>query len=263
MNALRITLCDIRRIIKDKQAVIWLIIMPIGIIAMFGSFAANPRNQNTWVPVVNLDKHELSTIFIDQLESEGYFVDIRAATDEVNVKYWSRAIILPATFSQDLLAGEPVDIAFTKGKQYSDHTLSAQARLAQSIVKFTGAMIHVDPITHGWNEETKENLQKELAKPQKVTVKTIEHSALRPPPIGYAFSLPGYLIMFVLMNSIMYGGITLAEERAQKQFTRLSAAPVHTGGDIHRKSVRAVGGSISSIFNHSCIRLFRFWDYLG
>ena len=52
------------------------------------------------------------------------------------------------------------------------------------------------------------------------------HDSLRPPPSGFAFTLPAYFVMFGMMMTIMYGGISLVNERADKRLNRLAAMPV-------------------------------------
>lgn len=227
MNILRIAFCDMRRVLKDRQILFWWLVMPLGFVFLFGSIAGNPMQQQAWIPVVNLDTHDLSRIFCEQLKAEGFSVDIRAATDEVYTPSWPRAVILPATFSADILSGTQTGFTFLKGQGNMEQTLTAQARVLYTIVKFTGAMAAADVIHQEWNEAAKEKLLAELNKPQLLSVETPSHPSLRPPPSGMAFTFPAYLIMFVLMNTIMFGGITLANERAQKQLIRLMAAPVN------------------------------------
>ncbi len=225
MNILRIALCDMRRVLKDRQILFWWVAMPLGFAFLFGAMAGQRGPREAWIPVVNLDQHELSRIFCEQLRGEGYGVDIRPATDEVNAPALPRAVILPATFSADILSGTQATFTFLQGRGNMEQTLSAQARVLHTIVKFTGAMASADLIHREWNEDAKKKLLAELNKPQRLTVETPSHPSLRPPPAGMAFTFPAYLIMFVLVNTLMFGGVTLANERAQKQLIRLMAAP--------------------------------------
>jgi len=227
MNILRIALNDLRRMFKDKMLIFWWLIMPLGFVYMFALLMGGERKNTTWLPIFNHDKHELSTLFIDQLKADGYNIDLRKKMHEENhVQYWSRAIIIPATFSESILKGETAQFEFVKGKGNAENTLSAQARLIFNLVKFNGALATVDVINNRWTNLTRDKFVEELNKPQQLSVKNMQHNALRPPPVGFALTLPGYLVMFVLMISIMYGGVTLAIERRYKQLTRLIAAPV-------------------------------------
>jgi len=228
MNILRIALCDLRRLFKDPMVFFWWLAMPLGFIFLFGSFTGNYTNRKVWLPVVNLDKQELSHIFVEQLKSEKFAVDIRPATDEMNTRYWSRAVILPATFSTDLLAGKQVRFSFLKHSHDDDRegTLAVQARVIHTLVKFIGAAAAVDVINQGWTQNTRQAFLNELAKPQQLRIETAAHTTLRPPPVGFAFSLPSYLVMFLFINTIMSGGITLVADRKGRQLMRLLSTPV-------------------------------------
>ncbi|MGC9327196.1 MAG: ABC transporter permease [Candidatus Hinthialibacter sp.] len=227
MNILRIAWWDLRRMLKDKMAVFWWLLMPLMFIYFFAKMMNSPQQVNTWIPIFNYDEHELSQIFIEQLKKEGFSIDVRKPGDEPYLQGWSRALIIPATFSADLLKGSRVHVSFLKGEGNSQNTLSAQTRVLRNVIQFTGALASVDVVNNRWTKLTRENFLNELNKPLQLQAVNRRRPALRPPPYGFALSLPGYLVMFVLMVSIMYGGITLTEERSKKQLVRIIAAPLH------------------------------------
>lgn len=230
MNFLRIALCDLRRMLSDRYLIFFWLVMPLGFAYMFGILFGNlGGNQNTWMPVVNLDGHELSWIFVEQMRGEGYGVDVRAATDELHVRDLPRTVIIPAAFSANILAGTNANLIFTAGRGGgTEQNMDAQARLIHTIAKFTGAAADVDLIDSGWNDESREKFKQSLAGAPRLTVEKQSHASLRPPPKGLSLSLPQFLVMFSLMNSVMYGGISLLLERQSKQLSRLVAAPVST-----------------------------------
>lgn len=226
MNVLRIALNDVRVVLKDRMVLLWWLAMPLAFVFMFSFMAGDRTQDGTWLPVVKLDEHELTDIFIDQLRAEKYWIEVKPAADEPAVRDWVRALVIPATFSSDILAGRRVDLSLTKGQGSPEKLLAAQTLLVRALIRFNGAVAAVDLIERGWSEETKQDLLAELAKPSQLTVATEQHFSLRPPPSGFAFTLPSYLVMFVMMMTVMYGGITLVYERSQKRISRLVAAPV-------------------------------------
>jgi ABC-2 type transport system permease protein len=227
MNWLRIATCDLRRIFKDKQIFLWWIIMPLGFAYLFGSVFGDKGPYRTWLPIFNFDQHELSQMFIEELKDPDFNIDIRSATDEHYIPMWSRAVIIPVTFSTTILAGEPAKFTFTQGKGGQDQNLAVQAKLVHTITRFTGAIAQVDIMRQEWSNETKEQLLASLHDEQLLSVEKANHFSLRPPPSGFGFTLPAYIIMFLLMNAIMYGGISLTNERKFKQLIRLNVAPLH------------------------------------
>ena len=217
---------DIRVVLKDRMVVVWWLAMPLAFVFMF-SFMVRDRTQDgTWLPVVRLDDHELADLFIEQLEAEKFWVEVEPADQEYRVKEWSRTVVIPATFSDDILAGRRVDLSLAKGQGGAEQFLAAQTLLVRALIRFNAAIAAVDLIERGWSEEAKTDLVAELDKMPVLAVESARHFSLRPPPSGFAFTLPAYLVMFTMMMTIMYGGITLVYERSQKRISRLVAAPV-------------------------------------
>lgn len=223
----RIALYDLKRMLKDKMFLFWTLIMPLGFIFFFAQIMKNPQKVNTWIPVFNYDGHELSQLFVEQLKEEGYNVVNHPLEEEKYIKNWSRALIIPATFSADLLRGTRVHVSIVKGEGNSENILSLHTRVLRTVIHFTGALMSVDVVKNRWTKLTREKFLEELSRPMQVDVVNQKHPALRPPPYGFALTLPGYLVMFVMMNGIMFGGITLAEDRTNRQLVRLIAAPLH------------------------------------
>ena len=226
MNVLRIALNDVRVVLKDRMVVVWWLAMPLAFVFMFSFMVRDRTQDSTWLPVVQLDDHDLADIFIEQLRAEKYYVEVKPAGDVNQVGNWSRALVIPATFSERILAGKRVDLSLTKGQGSPEKLLAAQALLVRALIRFNAAIAAVDLIERGWSDEAKNDLLAELARPPQLSVENKQHFSLRPPPSGFAFTLPAYLVMFTMMMTVMYGGITLAQERAEKRMSRLVAAPV-------------------------------------
>ena len=226
MNWLRIAVCDTRRVLKDKSVIIWWLIMPVAFAYLFGMVIGRP-DQRIWLPVVNLDNHELSKVFIEQLKTPDFSVSIHPAMEE-NIKKWGNAIILPATFSTAILAGQKVKCSIVQGYNSNpEKVLAVQSDLVRAITKLSASMASVDSLHKEWNENSKNELLQELKKTPLLSAEKGNHPYLRPPPSGRAYTLPTYLIMFVLINAIMFGGITLTYERQFKQLIRLQVSPLH------------------------------------
>jgi ABC-2 type transport system permease protein len=226
VNVLRIALNDIRVVLKDRMVLVWWLAMPLAFVFMFSFMVRDQTQDGTWLPVIKLDEHELADVFIDQLRAEKYWIEVKTADDERWVKDWSRTVIVPASFSADILAGRRVDLTLAKGKGSDEKTLAAQTLLVRALIRFNTAVAAADLIERGWSQESKNDLLAELAKPSQLSLDNKQHFSLRPPPSGFAFTLPAYLVMFTMMMTIMYGGITLVHERSGKRISRLVAAPV-------------------------------------
>jgi ABC-type multidrug transport system permease subunit len=226
MNIWRIAVNDVRVVLKDRMILVWWLAMPLAFVFMFSFIVKDQSQDATWLPVFKLDDHPLATLFVDQLRAEKYWIDEKPAEDQHWIDDWSRALIIPEHFSQDILAGRRVDLTLTHGKGKPERLLAAQTLLVRALIKFNGAVAAIDLSERGWSPETEGELEAALAKPAQLTVESRQHFSLRPPPSGFAFTLPAYMVMFLMMNTIMYGGITLIEERKNNRISRLMAAPV-------------------------------------
>ncbi len=227
MNVWRIAINDVRVVLKHRMVIVWWLAMPLAFVFLFSFMARDQTQDGTWLPVIKMDDHELADVFIDQLRAEKYFIDVKPAADVNDIRYWSRAVVVPSDFSKRILVGQRVDLTLTKGGQGSpEKNLAVQALLVRVLIRFNTAISATGLIERGWSSETKADLLAELAKPQQLSVENAQHFSLRPPPSGFAFTLPAYLVMFTMMMTVMYGGITLVHERTERRISRLAAAPV-------------------------------------
>src|SRR5215472_5255450 len=124
MNILRIVAWDLRRVGKDWMAAVWMLAMPLVMAFVFGSAMQTRGPQATWVPVINLDQHELSAIFIEQLRQEGYYIELNNPDSQADLKKnWPYGIVIPAGFGDAILKGQQVQISFVKGSAPQDKIL--------------------------------------------------------------------------------------------------------------------------------------------
>jgi len=57
------------------------------------------------------------------------------------------------------------------------------------------------------------------------------HAGRRPIPTGFNLSLPGVMVMYLMMNLLIFGGVTMAWERRSGVLRRIAVHPV-TQGEI-------------------------------
>ncbi len=227
MKLLRIALTDLRRVAKDRLAVLWLFAMPLIMAYVFGSAMRGGGPQATWIPVIDLDHHELAALFLDQLRTEGYWIELKNESAQAELKSkWPYGIVIPRGFGQSILEGHSVSVPLVKGNTTPERILEVQSRLLHAIVRFTTALALADVSHRPWDEASKAALKEALARPQLLTVTRQSHRTLRPPPNGFNQSLPGMLVMFVVQMILTYGGVSLVNDRIRGQLRRLLATPV-------------------------------------
>jgi ABC-2 type transport system permease protein len=227
MRLLRIALGDLKRTAKDRMAFLWLLAMPLAMAYVFGSAMRGGSPQALWIPVIDLDRHELSACFVDQLRGEGYYLELKDPNDQTELKTkWPYGVVIPRGFGEAILHGRSIKVPLVKGHGTPEQILEVQARLLQAIVRFTQGLARADVSHRPWDEASKAALREALARSQLLTLTRQSHRTLRPPPAGFSQSLPGMLVMFMIQMILTYGGISLVNDRLGGQLRRLLAAPV-------------------------------------
>jgi ABC-2 type transport system permease protein len=228
MKVLRIILGDLKRVAKDRMALMWMLAMPLIMAYVFGSAMRGGGPQSTWIPVIDQDRHELSALFVEQLREDGYYIEMMdTGTQEVLKTKWPYGVVIPHGFGEAILHGQSIKVPLVKGNGSPEKIMEVQSRLLHAIVKFTKGLAIADVSHRPWDDASRAALKEALARPQLLTMTRQSHRTLRPPPMGFNQSLPGMLVMFVLQMILTYGGVTLVNDRIGGQMRRLLAAPLH------------------------------------
>jgi ABC-2 type transport system permease protein len=229
MSLIRIAWGDLRRISKDRRAVLWALVMPLVLAFVFGHLFHYGPSPTTWIPVVDLDRSDLSGLFIRQMEGDGYWIDVRGSQDEHRLKSnWPWGVVIPAGFGESILKGQKLKITVVNARTSPQGVLDVQSRVTHAVVRFTKGLALADVSGRAWNDERKKALRQSLSRPPLLSVQRMSHRSLRPPPAGFDLSLPGFLVMLVLLVIIVGGGTILVHDRLEGQFARLVAAPMST-----------------------------------
>ena len=228
MRLIHIACGDLRRVAKDRWAVVWMLVMPLIFAFILGSAVDYGSLWRTnWIPIVDLDDSELSKLFIKQMHGEGYGP---YTMDEHNIKEdrFACILVIPRGFGQKILKGENVKITFVNRKGSPKGVLDLQLCLTHAIVRFARGLAWADATGRVGAEERKQALKESLSRASLLSVERKGHRSLRPPAVGFYLSLPGLLVMFVVFMITAYGASTLMDDRMGGQFARLVAAPVST-----------------------------------
>jgi ABC-type Na+ efflux pump permease subunit len=233
--ALTLAAIDLRLILADRGAVAWMLIMPLVFATFFGLVVgggADPTTAKVRLTVVDEDGGGLARLLIDDLATARLDVveiepDAKEATpDKV------RTLVIPAAFTSRVLAGDQVTLRLERDPDTSSEAaLAAQARITTAIARLVGRLVEAqaardtdDPVTLG----------EVLAVGQAadtVTVTSRFAGKARKPPGGFAQSIPGNTVMFVMLVALAYGAGSISAERSSGMLRRVATCPV-TGTDI-------------------------------
>jgi ABC-2 type transport system permease protein len=218
---------DLRLFMKRKSAYVWLFVMPLAFVYFMG-FAnrgpGNPYNRTPPVLVENRDTNFLSRLFLDELGAQGMWL-----LDPTNRETAARIIQIPADFTSKVLNREQSKIGFFQ----RDHAAEADAalievRLVRALIAMNGHILEAATQTNGAGSLTEEKLRAVMKSPNPVTLQA-RFAGRKPVPSGFNFSLPGNLVMYLMMNLLIFGGATVAAERRYGVIKRLMVHPVTRG----------------------------------
>lgn len=215
---------DLRVFLKDKGGYIWLFVMPLVFIYFFGvTMRGNdgePRDPRPRVSIVNGDTGYLGSMFVELLEAEGLRVSEPTERDKA-----SRKIKIPADFTQKVEAAVSVDVEFSqKADSGAEPAAMIGVRVTRAIVTLTSAIFSVvssDEQAVVTEEDLRRMLQRE-----KLVELDVSFAGRRKTPAGFEQSVPGYAVMFVLMNLLIFGGLSISSERTNGVLRRLAIHPM-------------------------------------
>jgi len=216
---------DLRLFLKRKSAYVWLFLGPLAFIYIFGSAyktSGDPSNRQPAVWLENADTNFLGRIFSDELGAQG----LRLVNPTNGA---ALGIRIPADFTRQALRGERVKVQFV----HRDVSTEADAalvklRLVRTLIGMNGHLIEAAMQPHTGQPLTEDRLRAVMAAPDRVRL-DVKFAGRNPSPAGFYFSVPSNLLMYLMMNLMLFGGAAMAAERRNGVIQRLMTHPVGRG----------------------------------
>ncbi len=215
---------DLRLFLKHKSAYVWLFAVPLAFV-YFMSFVAQgpgkPYNRTPPVLIENADTNFLGKILVDELRSQDMWV-----LDPTNRETAARIIRIPAHLTENALQLKPTKVQFLKGEESGEADAALiEVRLVRSLIAMNGHLLEVAKPTNGVANFTEAQLREAMARTNPVSLDA-KFAGRKPLPTGFNFSLPGNLVMYLMMNLLIFGGATISAERRNGVIKRLMVFPV-------------------------------------
>lgn len=214
---------DLRIMVGDKAFFFWSLVFPMLFIVLFGlvfkSSGSAPAVAE--LTVVNLDEGRWASYFLGKIESPT--VALKVVTSEP--AEYSRLVVLPPDFSARIEAGKDQALAFKKREGASVKAAArVETRLYQAIARVLGEIV-----LYGDGDLSK-FLDGHAEFRDIVQVKTrFPENTVTVVPSGFDHSIPGTTIQFIMMMVIIYGGITVMEDRKKGVLSRMLFSPLSKG----------------------------------
>lgn len=230
---------DLRLIMTDKSAVVWLFLMPVAFAAFFGlvmDAGAPASDAKARLTIVNEDDGPVARLLIEELASERLALShVEPAAKDVTPDK-VRTLVLPAGLSDAVLAGENTTLRLEQDPGASAEAgLVAQARIYSAIVSVLGRLVEAGESVGPGEPLTAEALNALSYQKDLVAIESRFAGETQVTPSGFAQSIPGNAVMFVLLVALTYGASSVSEERSGGQLRRLVTSPATRGQIIAGK----------------------------
>jgi ABC-2 type transport system permease protein len=220
---LHVAAVDLRLMVGDKVFFFWTLAFPILFIVLFGFLykSSDDAPNVAELAVVNLDQGRWGAYFIGQIETPGIAVTV---TDKEPAGY-SRLIVLPPDFSAKIEARLGQNLAFKKREGASSQAAArVETRLYQAIARTISELI-----LYGTGDLAK-FLDGHAELRDLVVVKgEFPANTVTVVPSGFDHSIPGTTIQFIMMMVLIYGGVSIMEDRKKGILGRMLFSPLSTG----------------------------------
>jgi ABC-type multidrug transport system permease subunit len=225
-SALVIGRNDLRVFLRARLSWVWLFVVPLAFVYFMG-FAnrgpGDPANPRPPVQVENHDSGLLSQVLLEELGAQGIRVVDPAQGGA------ARGLRIPPDFTERVLRHEPVRVEFfqLEGSGAGEAAL-IELRLVRAIVALNSHLIELIT-TQGEAALTNAAAWEALRARENPVRLEARFAGRQPVPTGFSFSLPGILVMYLMMNLTVFGGAALVAERRNGVLRRCRAQGLRRG----------------------------------
>lgn len=245
---------ELRLVLKEKQALVWILIMPIAFIGLFGKLmGGGDSSVKTGLAVVDQDRSFLSGALLENLRGVG-FVLRNVSPDSADLVQSIRRVVVPLGFSDSLASGNRVALRLELGKgSNNDRDMTAEVHIQKAIVRTLATLAEIDtaetrPALPVADAAFQRQFRAMSARPPVVEVISSNAGRGKAVPSGFAASAPAMLVLFMLVNTVIYSATLLTQEKQTRCLARLASQPVSRIGMLTGKLLGrlalAVGQSV-------------------
>jgi ABC-2 type transport system permease protein len=225
---------DLRLTVRDRAAFVWMLLLPLALMWMFGSMNRGGPPPKATLAVEDRDGGWLARALVRDLAGERIDpIEItpgRIAPGSKDAP--ARTLVIPPGFTANVLAGRPQKLRLeTASGARQDFSLAAEAHVVRAIVRLVGRLAEAGPPAKDDPQGVAEQRSFAVlaARPPLVTVAVSTAGGGHPVPSGFAQSVPGTLTMTVLMMTLIYGAVFLTLEKRQGMIRRQATLPLPRG----------------------------------
>ena len=214
MKVLAMAREDIRMTLRDKSSLFWIFIAPFLWVFFFGFIARaqQPSDTRIGLTVIQEGDSEASARLVTLLEAENFTVTVAGSAAEVpkGDDAPARVLTIPADFQTAILERRKIALPLrTRKNANAEATLAAQVSIHKAAIRLLAGQAFGSLPPEG----------------DAVVVKS-SWGGGRVTPTGYYQTIPGNLVMFVMLSTMTYGAALLSMERKLGLLKRLASTSV-------------------------------------
>ncbi len=251
---------DLKIVLRDRNALIMMFLVPMMIISVAGlALGGESDNIQIDVLIVDLDNDEVSRGLVEFLEEIDILnVDMEsnefAARDMVKNKEYGRLIIIPLGFTESVMTGHDTGLLIiVNPTEESFNTVVEKIVEGYASRISTNVVVVKTASAYGIPAHTEEQILE--------IVDTAEEF-VQPPPVDVIIEsttsnlvefspftqyVPGFAVMFLMFTTVQNGSISLIKEQEAGTLRRLVTAPI--------SKAEIIGGKIASTFIRGFVQL--------
>ncbi len=228
-NIITIAVHDLRLVLVDRSAVMWLVLMPMVFATFFGLVmgpGSDPSAAAARLSVVNADGGPIADLLLRELEGEGLVLVPVEPADTETLPNRIRTLVLPSGLSDAVLAGQATNLTLEVEPDASaDATLVARARIVKAIAAVLGRLVELRSVLPEGELPSSDQLLDPEPVVDLVQVSSRFAGEARVAPGGFAQSIPGNAVMFVMLVALTYGAAAVSSDRTTGMLRRLATTP--------------------------------------
>jgi ABC-2 type transport system permease protein len=252
---------DLKIILRDRNALLMMFLVPMLIISVSGLALGGNYEQNIRISVlvVDLDNDEVSRGLVEFLEEIDILdVDMEsnefAARDRVKNKEYGRLIIIPPGFTESVMMGQDTDLLIiVNPTEESSNTVLQKivegyaSRISTNVVVVKTVAAYGIPVyTEEQILEIVDTAEEFIQPPPvEVTIESTTSNLVEFTP--FTQYVPGFAVMFLMFTTVQIGSISLIKEHEAGTLRRLVTAPI--------SRAEIIGGKIASTFIRGFVQL--------
>lgn len=214
MKVLAIAREDIRMTLRDRSSLFWIFVAPFLWVFFFGFIARaqQPSDARVGLTVVQEGDSAAARRFVELLAAENFTVSVVGSPAEFPAgdDTPARVLTIPKDFGIAIAERRKIVLPLkTRRNANEEATLAAQVSIHKATIRLLAGAAFGDLPPSG----------------DAVTVKS-SWGGGRVVPTGYYQTIPGNLVMFVMLSTMTYGAALLATERKLGLLKRLASTSV-------------------------------------